>query len=52
LPAEGISRERAYRDGGFASVTECSRAGAEARPAREVLRPELEFLGRLIDRPL
>lgn len=52
LPAEGISRERAYRDGGFASVTECSRAGAGARPAREVLRPELEFLGRLIDRPL
>lgn len=52
LPPDGISRERAYRDGGFASVTECSRAGADARPAREVLRAELDFLGALLARDL
>ena len=52
LPPEGISRERAYRDGGYASVTECSRAGADARPARDVLRRELEYLGALIGRDL
>lgn len=50
LPAEGISRDRAYRDGSFASVTECSRAGTGARPAVDVLADELSFLGVLIGR--
>lgn len=52
LPAEGITRERAYRDNSFASVTECSRAGAAPRPAHEVLAPELALLGELIGRDL
>lgn len=52
LPPEGLTRERAYREGSFASVTECSRGGEGARPAREVLAPELGFLGALIGRPL
>lgn len=52
LPSEGISRALAYQDGGFASVTECSTAGENARPAREVLVHELSFLGEIIGRDL
>lgn len=52
LPPEGLSRERAYREGSFASVTECSRAGADAKPAYEVLGRELDFLSALIQRDL
>jgi hypothetical protein len=52
LPPEGVSRARAYREGSFASVTECSRAGAAPRPAYEVLARELQFLGVLIAREL
>ncbi|MHB1297189.1 MAG: DUF3109 family protein [Gemmatimonadaceae bacterium] len=52
LPPEGVTRERAYRDGGYASVTECSRAGLNARPASHVLAAEIGFLGELIGRDL
>lgn len=52
LPPEGVSRERAYREGSFASVTECSRAGADPAAASLVLERELRFLGQLIGRDL
>lgn len=37
---------------GFASRTFCGRTAAHGRPAWEVLRPELEFLGRILGRDL
>lgn len=52
LPPEGISRDQAYLEGSFASVTECSRAGAGAKAAAEILSPELGFLGELLGRDL
>jgi hypothetical protein len=51
LPA-GVSREQAWREGSFASVTPCSLAGAHAAPASRTLAPELDVLGALIGRDL
>ena len=37
---------------GFISCTFCGRTSEGGRPAVEVLKPELEFLGQLLDRDL
>ena len=52
LPPEGVGRDEAYREGGYASVTECSRAGIDAHVAAEILQPVLGFLGELLGRDL
>lgn len=52
LLPEGVSRERAYRERTFATVTPCSLGDPGADRASRTLRPELEFLGGLIGRDL
>lgn len=52
LLSAGVSRDRAWREGTFASVTPCSLAGAHAAPAARTLAPELDVLGAMIGRDL
>lgn len=52
---DGIRLHDARTDpypGGFTSATHCGRSPACGRPAREVLAPELAFLGELLGRDL
>lgn len=46
------SAETDPHPGGFASRTHCGRTCVGGRAAREVLAPELDFLGRLLERDL
>jgi hypothetical protein len=52
LLSAGVSRDRAWREGTFASVTPCSLAGKHAAPAARTLAPELDVLGAMIGRDL